>query len=63
MAFLFPRNKQKLANDLVRSVKESLQKLVTLDQLPTAVRTVPASPSLPHRATDRQLNVYRPKNL
>jgi hypothetical protein len=34
MAFLFPRNKSKVASDVVRSAKELLQKLSSIDQLP-----------------------------
>ena len=34
MAFLFPRNKSKVASDVVRSAKELLPKLSSIDQLP-----------------------------
>ena len=37
MAFLFPRNKQKVTLDLVRSAKELLVKLSNGDQLTPAV--------------------------
>jgi calcium binding protein 39 len=37
MAFLFPRNKQKVTLDLVRSAKELLVKLSNGDQLTSAV--------------------------
>ncbi|KAF2671124.1 Mo25-like protein [Microthyrium microscopicum] len=36
MAFLFPRNKQKTTVEIVRSAKESLQKLSSVEQLPSA---------------------------
>ena len=37
MAFLFSRNKQKVIVDLVKSAKELLVKLQTVDQLQTQV--------------------------
>jgi hypothetical protein len=37
MAFLFSRNKQKVVIDLVKSAKDLLVKLQTIDQLPTQV--------------------------
>jgi hypothetical protein len=40
MAFLFARSKQKAPLELVRSTKELLQKLATVDKLPSAVSTV-----------------------
>jgi len=39
MAFLFARSKQKAPLELVRSTKELLQKLTTVDKLPSAVST------------------------
>lgn len=36
MAFLFPRNKQRVTVDLVRTAKELLQKLSAVDQVPSA---------------------------
>jgi hypothetical protein len=41
MAFLF-RNKNKVVLDVTKSAKELLQKLVTVEQLPQAVRTLRA---------------------
>lgn len=37
MAFLFSRNKQKVIVDLVKSAKDLLVKIQTVDQLPTQV--------------------------
>jgi hypothetical protein len=40
MAFLFPRNRQRVIADLVRNSKELLQKLSTVEQLPQTVSVV-----------------------
>jgi len=40
MAFLFARNKQKVIADLARDTRGLLEKLKTVDQLPTAVSFV-----------------------
>lgn len=51
MAFLFARSKQKAPLELVRSTKELLQKLATLDKLPS---TVSSSAAISPKVIDQE---------